>query len=61
MKWREPGRASAAPEQERFMETGMDTLGKPRLGVIGLGIMGTAMTQRLLEQGWSVTVWNLEP
>ena len=39
----------------------MDTLGKPRLGFIGLGIMGTAMTQRLLEQGWSVTVWNLEP
>lgn len=34
---------------------------KPRIGYIGLGIMGTAMTQRLLEQGWTVTVWNLEP
>lgn len=39
----------------------MQALKKPRLGFIGLGIMGTAMTQRLLEQGWSVTVWNLEP
>ena len=34
---------------------------KPRLGFVGLGLMGTAMTQRLLEQGWQVTVWNLEP
>lgn len=34
---------------------------RPRLGYIGLGIMGTAMTQRLLEQGWQATVWNLEP
>ncbi|MCY7320123.1 MAG: NAD(P)-dependent oxidoreductase [Ramlibacter sp.] len=34
---------------------------KPRIGFIGLGIMGSAMTQRLLERGWSVTVWNLEP
>lgn len=31
------------------------------VGFIGLGIMGTAMTLRLLERGWSVTVWNLEP
>ncbi|HSV80667.1 MAG TPA: NAD(P)-dependent oxidoreductase [Ramlibacter sp.] len=34
---------------------------RPRLGFIGLGIMGTAMVQRLLEQGWAVTAWNLEP
>jgi 3-hydroxyisobutyrate dehydrogenase len=34
---------------------------KPRLGFIGIGIMGTAMTQRLLERGWAVTIWNLEP
>lgn len=34
---------------------------KARIGFIGLGIMGTAMTLRLLEQGWPVTVWNLEP
>lgn len=37
------------------------TAARPRLGFIGLGLMGTAMTQRLLEQGWGVTVWNLEP
>ena len=37
------------------------TAARPRLGYIGLGLMGTAMTQRLLEQGWHVTVWNLEP
>ena len=37
------------------------TAAKPRIGFIGLGLMGTAMTQRLLEQGWPVTVWNLEP
>jgi len=37
------------------------TAAKPRLGFIGLGLMGTAMTRRLLEQGWQVTVWNLEP
>lgn len=35
--------------------------GRPRLGLIGLGIMGAAMTRRLLARGWQVTVWNLEP
>jgi len=34
---------------------------KPRLGFVGLGLMGTAMTLRLRERGWDVTVWNLEP
>lgn len=34
---------------------------RPRLGVIGLGIMGAAMTRRLLARGWQVMVWNLEP
>lgn len=34
---------------------------RPRLGMIGLGIMGAAMTRRLLGCGWQVTVWNLEP
>jgi 3-hydroxyisobutyrate dehydrogenase len=33
---------------------------KPRLGFIGIGIMGSQMTLRLLERGWRVTVWNLE-
>lgn len=30
----------------------------PRLGFIGLGLMGRPMTQRLLAAGYSVTVWN---
>lgn len=32
-----------------------------RLGFIGIGLMGEAMTRRLLERGWRVTVWNREP
>lgn len=35
--------------------------GKPRLGFIGIGIMGEAMVLRLLERGFAVTVWNLTP
>lgn len=31
------------------------------LGFIGIGLMGEAITRRLLERGWRVTVWNLEP
>src|SRR3954451_23710518 len=34
---------------------------RPRLGVVGLGLMGSAMSERLLERGWRLTVWNLEP
>jgi 3-hydroxyisobutyrate dehydrogenase len=34
---------------------------RPRIGFIGIGIMGSAMTRRLLERGWHVTAWNLEP
>jgi len=33
---------------------------RPRLGFIGIGIMGEAMTRRLLERGWQVTAWNRE-
>lgn len=29
-----------------------------RIGVIGLGLMGTALTERLLDHGHRVTVWN---
>jgi 3-hydroxyisobutyrate dehydrogenase len=32
-----------------------------RLGFIGIGLMGEAMTRRLLDRGYTVTVWNLEP
>lgn len=28
------------------------------VGMIGLGLMGTALTERLLEHGYRVTVWN---
>ncbi|MCG6657923.1 NAD(P)-dependent oxidoreductase [Halomonas campisalis] len=31
---------------------------QPRLGFIGLGLMGDPMTRRLLEAGFAVTVWN---
>jgi 3-hydroxyisobutyrate dehydrogenase len=34
---------------------------RARLGFIGIGLMGTGMTLRLLERGWQVAVWNLEP
>lgn len=34
---------------------------RQRLGFIGIGIMGEAMTLRLLERGWRVAVWNLTP
>jgi 3-hydroxyisobutyrate dehydrogenase len=31
---------------------------KPRIGFIGIGIMGEAMTCRLLDKGYAVTAWN---
>lgn len=34
---------------------------KPRLGFIGLGLMGSAMAERLLQDGYELNVWNLEP
>jgi 3-hydroxyisobutyrate dehydrogenase len=34
---------------------------RPRLGFIGIGLMGEAMTRRLLDRGWQLTVWNREP
>jgi 3-hydroxyisobutyrate dehydrogenase len=36
-------------------------MSKPRLGFIGIGIMGEAMVRRLLDRGYQVTVWNREP
>lgn len=32
-------------------------MGNP-VGVVGLGLMGTAISERLLERGYSVRVWN---
>lgn len=37
------------------------TTQKPRLGFIGLGLMGSAMAERLLADGYAMTVWNREP
>ena len=31
---------------------------KDMIGVIGLGLMGTAITERLLEHGFPVAIWN---
>ncbi|GGA50112.1 NAD(P)-dependent oxidoreductase [Pelagibacterium lentulum] len=32
-----------------------------RLGMVGLGIMGTPIVERLRDKGYALTVWNLEP
>ncbi|EWH03830.1 NAD(P)-dependent oxidoreductase [Halomonas sp. BC04] len=34
---------------------------QPRLGFIGIGLMGDPMTRRLLDAGYAVTVWNRTP
>jgi 3-hydroxyisobutyrate dehydrogenase len=31
------------------------------IGFVGIGIMGAPMVRRLLDRGWEVAVWNLEP
>lgn len=32
-----------------------------RVGLVGLGLMGTAIAERLLEHGYSLAVWNRSP
>ncbi|KRE16943.1 2-hydroxy-3-oxopropionate reductase [Bosea sp. Root381] len=39
----------------------MSAAARPRIGFLGIGIMGEAMVRRLLDLGYPVTVWNLEP
>jgi len=34
---------------------------RPRIGFVGLGLMGVPMVRRLVARGWQVAVWNLEP
>jgi len=34
---------------------------KPKIGFLGVGLMGEAMVRHLLDEGYPVTVWNLEP
>ncbi|RLA00636.1 MAG: NAD(P)-dependent oxidoreductase, partial [Gammaproteobacteria bacterium] len=36
-------------------------MNKEHIGFIGLGLMGVPMTQRLLEAGYFVSVWNRNP
>lgn len=36
----------------------MNTNEQKRVGIIGLGLMGTAITERLLEYGYQTFVWN---
>jgi len=34
---------------------------RPRIGFVGLGLMGAPMVRRLVSRGCQVAVWNLEP
>jgi 3-hydroxyisobutyrate dehydrogenase len=34
---------------------------EPRVGLLGIGLMGSAMARRLLDQGISVTAWDRNP
>lgn len=36
-------------------------MSRPRIGFVGIGLLGEAMVRRLLAQGFPVTVWNREP
>lgn len=40
------------------MTTTQTVTGSKRIGMIGLGLMGTALAERLLEHGYQVLVWN---
>ncbi len=41
--------------------TRRDGLEIARVGVLGIGLMGSAMARRLLAQGISVTAWDRNP
>ena len=45
------------------MTTPTNTLdkGKVQLGFIGLGLMGSRLTDRLHSAGWNVQAWNRSP
>ena len=34
---------------------------RPRLGFLGIGVLGAAMVERLLARGYQVTAWNRSP
>eukprot|EP00913_Durusdinium_trenchii_P002525 g2334.t1 len=54
-RWRV--RAQREAERRRSHKA-MSMADKPSVGYIGMGIMGTAMAGRLIDAGYSVTVWN---
>eukprot|EP00667_Euglena_gracilis_P014550 EG_transcript_15075 len=59
-----PLRCAAAPgvlwcAAHRYASSGAAPAGpKPRIGFLGMGIMGTAMSINLVKAGYDVTVWN---
>src|SRR6185437_2398266 len=34
---------------------------RPKIGFVGIGLMGAPMVRRLIQRGWQVSVWNREP
>ena len=43
------------------MTTSLQNNSDNKIGVIGLGLMGTALTERLIEHGYETVVWNRSP
>jgi 3-hydroxyisobutyrate dehydrogenase-like beta-hydroxyacid dehydrogenase len=39
----------------------VDATEQRTIGIIGLGLMGTALTERFLEAGWLPRIWNRSP
>jgi 3-hydroxyisobutyrate dehydrogenase len=43
------------------MATDQDRTNKPHVGLLGVGLMGSAMAARLVDQGFEVIAWDREP
>jgi 3-hydroxyisobutyrate dehydrogenase-like beta-hydroxyacid dehydrogenase len=43
------------------MENWMNKPARPRIAVLALGLMGSAVAKRLVDTGWQPTVWNRTP
>ena len=39
----------------------IDAAKQRTIGIVGLGLMGTALTERFLEAGWLPHIWNRSP
>lgn len=46
------------PQSSGAVSGSPEDLRRPVIGLVGLGLMGTALTERLLEHGFRVLVWN---